>query len=108
MEGYMGETELDIGKTKYALYSKEAWAMLFIKMYSGIDGSHHKDWIIDQISRILKGTKVKVSLAKWKNGSTEERFSLEEPPTEYWKWVEDMKNGKDGLETYSYDFGIVP
>ena len=90
------------------MYGQQDFAMLWIEMYSGIDGAHHKDWIIDQVARILKGTKVIVKVAKWENGTENERFSLDEPPKEYWKWVEEMRDGEDGAETYSYDFGIAP
>ncbi len=86
MENYLGEKTLDIHKTKYAMYSKEDWTLLWIEMYSGIDGANHKDWIIDQLARILKGTKVIVKEAEWSNGHKEERLSLDEPPKEYWEW----------------------
>ena len=82
--------------------------MLWIEKYSGIDGSHHKAWLIDQIARILNGTSVNIKLAKWSNGTTEERFSLGEPPKKYWEWVTEIKDGEDGAETYDYDFGIAP
>jgi len=108
MEGFLGKTIVDIRKSKYAMYSKQDWVMLWIEMYSGIDGSHHKDWLIDQIARILKGTDVIVKIAKWKCGKTEHRYTLAEPKKEYWEWVEYMKDGEDGPETYSYDFGIAP
>ena len=108
MKGYLGETTLEISETKYKDYTQQDWVMLWIEMYSGIDGSHHKDWIIDQIARLLKGTKVIIKLAKWENGKTEERFDLSEPPKEYWKWVEEMKDGEDGEDTYDYDFGSAP
>jgi len=108
MEGYLGETKVEINKTKYAMYGQQDWAMLWIEMYSVIDGSHHKDWLTDQIARILKGTKVIVKVAKWGNGTENERFSLGDPTKEYWDWVELMKAGEDGANTYDYDFGIAP
>ena len=108
MEGYLGETKLEISKTKYAMYSQQDWAMLWIEMYRGIDGSHHIDWLTDQVARILKGTKVKLSVAKWDNGTVNERFNLNEPPKENWDWVKEMKDGEDGEDTYSYEFGIAP
>ena len=108
MNGYLGETVLDIHKTKYAMYAPQDWVMLWIEMYSGIDGSHHKDWLIDQIARILKGTKVIVKLAKWDNDKEEERFTLDDATPEYHKWVEEMCDGEDGADTYSYDVGVAP
>lgn len=108
MEEYLGETILNLNKTKYATYEQQDWAMLWIEMYGRVDGSHHKTWLIDQIVRIIKDTKVIVKVARWKNGHEEERFSLAEPLKQYWKWVEEIKNGEDGPDTYNYDFGIAP
>ena len=105
MKNYLGEVDITNKVTKYTLYSKKQWVMLWIEMYSGIDGSHHKKWLIDQIVRILKGAPVIIKLAKWDDGTKEERFSLGEPPSEYWQWVTEMK---DGAETCGYDFGIAP
>lgn len=108
MKGYLGETKLELSETQYKDYTPNDWVMMWIVMYSGIDGAHHKDWLIDQIARILQGTKIIVTLAKWENGHQEERFTLDEPPSDYWKWVEEMKDGEDGADTYAYDFGIAP
>ena len=108
MESYLGETILDIHKTKYVMYTQQDWVMMWIERYSGIDGTHHKDWLIDQIARILKGTKIIIKLAKWSNGHEEERFTLDKPTQEYQKWVEEMCDGEDGANTYSYDAGIAP
>lgn len=108
MNGYLGETELEISETQYRDYTPSDWAMMWIEMYSGIDGSHHKDWLIDQVARILKGTKVVVKVAKWENGHTAQRFTLGEPPSSYWDWVKEMEDGEDGPNTYIYNFGVAP
>ncbi len=106
--GYIGEIILDTHKTKYALYSPENWVMVWIERYGGIDGSHHKDWLLDQIARILKGTKVIITLAKWSDGQEEYRFELDTPTEEYNNWVKEMCDGEDGPDTYSYEIGIAP
>lgn len=54
-----------------------------IERFGGVDGGHHKQWVIDQIARILTGT-------------------------EYEKWVTEMKAGEDGPDTYDWDEGIAP
>lgn len=108
MSNYLGETVLDINDTEYAEYTPQDWAMLWVEMYTGIDGSHHKDWLIDQIARILKGTKVIIKLAKWDDGIEEYRFTLDDASIEYHKWVERMCDGEDGADTYSYEVGIAP
>jgi len=51
--------------------------------YGGIDGDHHKAWVIDQIVRVL----------------TDEKYE---------QWVADSKDGEDGPETYGWDEGIAP
>ena len=51
--------------------------------YGGIDGSHHKDWVIDQIVRKLSGDR-------------------------YEQIVKDAKAGEDGPDTYSWEEGIAP
>jgi hypothetical protein len=51
--------------------------------YGGIDGEHHKTWVIDQMVRALAG-----------DG--------------YDEIVRDAKAGEDGPETYSWDVGIAP
>ena len=108
MNGYLGEEKVDIGKSKYADNDKSDWAMVWIGKYGGYDGAHHKDWVLDQVSRIIKGTPVKIKLAKWDNGHKEYRFELGEPTQEYWDWVKYMKSGEDGEDTYDYEFGIAP
>ncbi len=108
MEGYLGEETLKITNTKYSLYTPPDWVILWIEKYGWIDGAHHKDWLLDQICRILKGTQITVKRASWGNGTQEFRFELQEPPTEYWEWVKQMKAGEDGPDTYSYDFGVAP
>jgi len=51
--------------------------------YAGIDGSHHKAWVIDQMVRALLGDK-------------------------YDKWIKAYCKGEDGPDTYSWDCGIAP
>lgn len=51
--------------------------------YGGIDGAHHKDWVIDQMVRVLTG----------KN---------------YAAFVQQACDGEDGPETYTWEIGIPP
>ncbi len=57
--------------------------MEILEQYSQIDGAHHKQWCLDQIARIIKGS-------------------------DYPEWVLEMQEGEDGPKTYSYDEGIPP
>lgn len=51
--------------------------------YGGIDGDHHKAWVIDQMVRILAGD-------------------------QYESIVKEAKDGEDGPETYEWNEGIAP
>jgi hypothetical protein len=108
MEGYLGESLVLISETPFRNFKREDWAMYFIERYGQIDGDHHKLWVLDQVARILKGTKIIVKLAKWSNGEEEYRVWLSKPSNRYKKWVIEMKAGEDGPETYGYDEGIAP
>lgn len=113
MEGYLGTFSVDIATSEYKDYTPNEWALLWIRKYGGIDGAHHKDWVLDQVVQILNGTKVILKEAKWVNsrypdGYSELRFDLDTPTTEYDKWVAETKDGEDGPETYGYSQGIAP
>ena len=81
------------------------WVLKFIETYGYIDGAHHKAWLLDQISRVVNGTPVKISYVL---DSGYIGFDTAEPSPAYLKWVSDIKNGEDGPETYCYDIGIAP
>ncbi|KWR88786.1 hypothetical protein [Cupriavidus sp. IDO] len=51
--------------------------------YGGIDGEHHKTWVIDQMCRALLGEG-------------------------YDAWVAEAKVGEDGPETNEWDVGVAP
>ncbi|KKK73178.1 hypothetical protein LCGC14_2896440 [marine sediment metagenome] len=104
MEGYLGEEELEsYAGTPYEGFGPKDWALEHLEQYGGIDGEHHKIWVIDQCIRILKGTPVKLRLARWENGLKEYRFSTGNPSDEYTEWVKELK-----AEGYRHDEGIAP
>lgn len=115
MKGYLGKTPvIDLTGTPYEGYGPKEWALLYIGGYGGIDGGHHKMWVLDQVSRILHGTPIILSLAKWdgEEGKLEEyRFTTGEPSKEYLEWVELMKGDYDEEEEdyeYDWDCGRAP
>ncbi len=109
MPKYLGETPVDISNhDKLKHYQPKDWAMYFIHRYGQIDGDHHKAWVLDQVSRILKGTPIEVKLAKWDDGQQEYRITTLEPSGEYRKWVSELMDGEDGPATYTYDIGVAP
>ena len=106
MKGYLGEFEVCQSDTKYKYFTPIDWVEYFINAYGGIDGAHHKDWVLDQCMRIIKGTQVKIVEARWdgEDGKLSEyRVSLEEPSEEYLNFVKGVK--EDG---YGYEEGIAP
>jgi len=58
-------------------------ALILAEEYGGIDGDHHKAWIIDQMVRTLLGDK-------------------------YNQFVKNACAGEDGPNTYEWDVGIAP
>lgn len=60
-------------------------ALALINNYGGIDGGHHKTWVIDQVVRILCVTDEK-----------------------YREWVKEHQQGENGPEIYEWEIGIAP
>lgn len=58
-------------------------ALDIIMQCGGIDGEHHKQWVLDQVVRAL----------------TEDAYE---------DWVADHNDGEDGPDTYDWDVGIAP
>jgi hypothetical protein len=108
---YLGETIMAQADTPYAAYTASDWAMRFIERYGQTDGDHHKAWVLDQVARILKGTPIQISLAKWSDGKQEYRISTHDEASDaYTVWVTQMKGDLDpdwGYE-YEYDEGRAP
>jgi hypothetical protein len=104
---YLGEFPMIINKTPVE------WGLHYVTAYGGVDGEHHKAWVLDQVFRILTGTPVITTVAKWGADITqieyeEIRFSTGEPSEEYFRLVAEAKDGEDGPETYSWEEGIPP
>jgi hypothetical protein len=101
---YLGETPVQsLEGTPFEGYTPADWAKHYIDNYGGIDGEHHKTWVLDQVMLILHGTPVLVRLAKWDDGTEEYRYTTDEPSTAYQAWIKSRK--KDG---YDWDEGIAP
>ena len=115
-ENYLGVTEVALSKSPFATYTTKDWSLQYIVAYGGIDGAHHKSWVLDQVARILNGTPVKVLRAEWgpskdyPDGLVEWRYVTGEPSAEYLKMVKDAKYDpkSDDPEGYTWDEGIEP
>jgi hypothetical protein len=82
-------------------------ALGFALQYGGIDGEHHKMWVIDQMVRALTGCPMVKFIG---TDSREQKYEFEAQGTsdEYIKWVNNARSGEDGPETYDWDVGVVP
>ena len=111
MQGYLGEFPVDVKDTEYANYTPADWALFCVERYGQFDGGHHKQWALDQIARVLNGTPMVITEARWDNGHTELRISTDEPSQGYLDWVLEMKGAWDEENEeyeYGYDEGIAP
>ena len=100
---YLGEFPLDPSHKAHG-YTPSDWAMELIEIYGHIDGAHHKMWVLDQVSRVLKGAPVTTCEARWDNHAPEMRFTVGTSP-EYEAWVLHMRGEYDPhLEEYEYEY----
>ena len=108
---YIGEFPVDLSQDPvYSNYQPKDWALLYILKYGSIDGAHHKDWVLDQVARILNGAPVAAKIAKWTNYPDEYRFDVG-TSAEYDAWVLQCKGEFDPLTghyEYGYSEGIPP
>lgn len=58
-------------------------AIEMIEQYGGYDGGHHKQWVLDQVLRVLLAD-------------------------EYEAWVAAYEHGGDGAHTYEWETGMAP
>jgi len=98
---------------EYADRTREDWVLAYIETYGQYDGSHHKQWVMDQVVRILKGTPVTVTRTSYSDGDSDpwENYNTGDPSKEYLAWVEEMKGEYDELNEeyeYEYDVGCPP
>jgi len=84
-----------------------AKAPSIIVAYGGIDGAHHKDWVLDQTVRALTGCIPKEQTATSFRG-TPYQYWEQTPGPEYEALVANACAGKDGPNTYSWETGIAP
>ena len=102
MNGYLGEFSVKLKDSPFAAWAPKDWALYFIDRYGGIDGDHHKTWVLDQVARILNGAPVSAVEARWANGTTEYRVSVGSS-SQYQAWVEQR-----GVDGEAWDEGVAP
>lgn len=82
-------------------------ALEIATMYGGFDGSHHKDWVIDQMIRALTGCPIVAEVAKDYRGQ-EYQYEAQGESEAYKAFVAYAKAGGDGPETYEWKVGTPP
>lgn len=82
-------------------------ALDFAIRYGGIDGAHHKTWVIDQMVRALTGCPMVTKTAKDSTGKPH-TYEIQGESDEYLNLVADACDGEDGPDTYDWDEGIAP
>ena len=75
--------------------------------YGGIDGSHHKTWVIDQMVRALTGCPIETRRGRDCNGDPYMYEEQGESP-EYTELVRETCDGEDGPDTYKWETGTPP
>jgi hypothetical protein len=78
-----------------------------IMQSGGVDGKHHKAWVLDQVVRCLTGCPTVQREATDPRGDKYTYTALGENE-DYLRFVRDCKDGEDGPESYEYDEGIAP
>lgn len=107
---YMNEPFIDNDFTSSPVLnccSRIKKALDYAVRYGGIDGDHHKAWVIDQMVRALTGCPMIEGHSIDCNGNPYIYQYQGESP-EYIKLVADAKTGEDGPETYEWNEGIAP
>lgn len=96
-ETFEGEYRIDVDKTEYAMWQTGRWALFWIEKYGSIDGEHHKTWVIDQVARILMGTAIVITEARWTDHASEYRFRLASPSKIYSDWAQEVGDVDSGV-----------
>lgn len=79
------------GRVELALELADTWG--------GMDGAHHKAWVIDQMVRALTECPFQDVGGRWAcNGES----------ADYRAWVVEHCHGADGPNTYDWDTGTAP
>lgn len=111
-ETYLGCTQITKDQTPYADWTSAQIALNFIQRFGGIDGAHHKDWVLDMVARILNGAEMEFRKREWTDHEPEYDIIVGESK-QYLEWV-DMVRGPwiededyTGWE-YGYNEGIAP
>lgn len=81
-------------------------ALGIISQYGGIDGAHHKAWVLDQVARALTDCSIEVGSAKDFAGNLYNYSHQGESPL-YKAWVMEQQGEYDEVyEEYEYEYDV--
>lgn len=102
------EAEQVPGQPRYLVSQSDriAMALRLAESFGGIDGDHHKTWVIDQMVRALTGCRF--SCGHDERTPTDSSPTSDEVSAEYQAWVTMVKSGNEGPNTYDWKVGIAP
>jgi hypothetical protein len=75
--------------------------------YGGVEDTHHKDWVIDQMVRALTGCPI-LQREVIDNGGIRRNCKVQGESEEYVELVKRACDGEDGSDTYNWPTGIAP
>lgn len=79
-------------------------ALEYVVRFGGIDGDHHKAWVIDQVTRALTGCPMETKTSTDVRGKPYS-YQAQGKSKEYLKLVTEAKDGEDGPNTYDWSEG---
>lgn len=82
-------------------------ALAVAMQYGGIDGDHHKAWVIDQMVRALLDCPIVEKKSLDCNG-VPYTYKAQGESIQYVTWVKEARDGDEGPETYYWDIGTPP
>lgn len=102
--------EIHLAERPFMAFTPADFAMYHVEQFGGIDGAHHKAWVLDQVARALKGVPVTITKREWTDHEPE--YDIDQGTnTAYEQWVLEMRGEYDEeSESYEYDYdeGIAP
>lgn len=82
-------------------------ALAIAVQFGGVDGDHHKAWVIDQMVRALTGCPLVTITAVDCRGNPYTFESMSDSK-EYFDLIRDAKDGNDGPDSYGWNVGVAP
>ncbi len=103
----MREALINVVNTAVETSQRVERALEIAMQSAGVDGDHHKAWVIDQMIRALTDCQIVERSSKDSNGQVYFYSTLGESEA-YQSFLRRFRAGEDGPETYHWNEGIAP